>query len=84
MRIVQNFLSRYQNIKAPERTKQKVFIDAVKKYTEVTLNKGEFKIYKDSISLNTASVVRSEIKLYEKEILNYLKESLGEAFVSIR
>ncbi len=83
MKALDNLLSRYKNIKAPNRTKQKVFIDAVKKYIDVNLNKNDFIIYRDSISMNTASVIRSEIKFYEKEILNYLEEHLGEKFTSI-
>ncbi len=84
MKTLQNFLNRYKNIKAPERTKQKVFIDAVKKYVDVTLNKTDFKIHKDSISLRAPSVIRSEIKFKENDILKYLEENLGEKFVSIR
>ena len=84
MKILQDFLSRYKNIKAPERTKQKVFIDAVGKYIDVTLNKNDFKIYKDFVSLQAPSVIRSEIKLHEVEILKYLQDHLGEKFVYIK
>lgn len=84
MKILQDFLGRYKNIKAPERTKQKVFIDATRKYTDITLNKTDFKIYNDFISLQAPSVIRSEIKLHEVEVLKYLRDHLGEKFVSIK
>lgn len=83
MKTLGNLLDRYKNIKAPERTKQKVFIDAVQKYVDVTLEKTDFVIRKDSISVTAPSVIRSEIKFHEGEILKYMEEHLGERFVSI-
>lgn len=84
MKTLQNFLSRYKNIKAPERTKQKVFIDAVKKYIDTTLEPNDFVIHRDAISVRAPSIVRSEIQLHEQQILKYMEEHLGEKFSSIR
>ena len=83
MKVLEDFLKRYKNIKAPNRTKQKVFIDAVYKYIDIKLDNDDFKINRDTISLKTESIIRSEIKLHEKVILNYINEHLGEDFVSI-
>jgi len=83
MKTLANLLDRYKNIKAPQRTKQKIFIDAVKKYIDITLDKNDFVIRQDSISVVAQSVIRSEIKFHEDEILKYMEENLGEKFISI-
>lgn len=78
MKTLGDLLSRYKNLKTPNGTLRKVFIESVEKILDITLKEKDIKIQKTIISVNAPSVIKNEIRLNQKEIITEIHNELGE------
>ncbi len=71
---------KYQNtLKAPQGSVVKEFCEVVEDILDITVNKDEvsFNTANKTIVLKCSGVIKSEIKLHKKEVMNHLKGRLG-------
>ncbi len=75
-----DLFSKYKNtLIAPQGSVINTFCEVVYETLDISLNKTQIKynVHNKTIILNTPSVLKSEIKLHQKDILNHLKGRLG-------
>jgi hypothetical protein len=80
MKSVGDLFDKYRNhFKAPQASVEKAFVSSVKKITnfDIDTKKVSYTVNSRVISLNLPSVLKTEIKFKEKEILTDLNTSLG-------
>jgi len=78
MKIVSNLMQRYAHIQAPERTLKKAFVKAVSDCTEISINIEDIRVSGKTIKLNTSSVIKSEIRLNQQDILKHITAEVGD------
>lgn len=77
MKTLTNLLEKYKNIQAPNATVKKTFITVVEEMLDIELEPSQIKVTNKTIVLSTPSVVKSEIRLHQKDILDKLTTELG-------
>lgn len=78
---VSDLFQKYRDrLKAPEGSVVDAFIEVVEDLTSIKVERKKVRYTPASktLSLRGAGVLKSEIKLHEREILNHLKGRLGE------
>ena len=78
MQELHNLLKRYTNLQAPEKTIRNAFIEAVHDCIGITLNASEIEVRNKTIRLRSASVIKSEVRLNQQDILMSMKERVGK------
>lgn len=78
MKTLQNLLERYAHIQAPNATIKKAFIKAVDESVDFLLDKKDIEIHKKTAHVKAPSVVKTEIRLNQQEILNKVSDEVGD------
>lgn len=78
MREIHDLLKRYANLQAPEKTIKKAFIESVRECIGITIDISDIEVRKKTIRVNTASVIKAEIRLNQQDILEHIKERVGK------
>ncbi len=82
MNPLQNFLSKYKNIKLPHKTIKKSVIKAIVSTIHIHIQEEEITIQKNNIKIKAPSVVKQEIKLHKKEILNEINKEASNTTIN--
>ena len=83
MNPLQNFLSKYKNIKLPHKTIKKAVIQSVFYITHIHIQEKEIEIHKNIIKIKAPSVIKQEIQLHKKEILTEINKETTNTIVDI-
>ncbi len=79
-RVGDLFLKYQTKIKAPQATVEKAVAVAIKKITgfEVAVDQVNYTVSTKTVSLKVSSVLKTELKLYQQQIIDELKIQLSE------
>ncbi|QSH39176.1 hypothetical protein JXR01_02615 [Candidatus Kaiserbacteria bacterium] len=78
MKIINNLLDRYAHIQAPDATIKKAFIKAVEETIDFVIDKKDVKINKHTAHVNAPSVIKSEIRFNQQDILKKVNKEMGD------
>jgi hypothetical protein len=78
MKTLHNLLQRYANIQPPDATLKKVFVSTVEDVVGVTIEVTQISIHKKTARINAPSVVKNEIRLNQKKILERVSSEFGD------
>jgi len=77
MKILNNLLSKYTQIQAPDATLKKSFVAAVEKCIGVVVETKNVQIAGTVVRVHAPSVVKSEIRLHQSDILTMVASDVG-------
>jgi len=80
MKTLKNLLSRYSHIQAPNATIKKAFIKVVEEVIGIPIALTQVEIHKKTARLSAPSVVKNEIRLHQKEILEKVSVEVGDKY----
>ena len=80
MKTLAGLLSRYKNIKAPQRVLREAFIAAVYQETGIEIAAAQVEVLGKNVRLNVPSVVKSEIHMNQQNILKRVGESVSDEY----
>jgi len=83
MKLLHSFLSRYSHITPPEKTQKESIVVIIDKITGISLKPNQIVLQKQVLQLKTPSVVKSEIRLHQKEILEKIKQETNTSYKTI-
>lgn len=78
MKELEELLDRYKHIQPPDATIKQWCIESIYKYTGIHVGKTNLKIKEKTIYIQTSSVEKNEIRLYQKEIITNINREVGE------
>jgi len=78
MDFVGDFLNKYNKLFLTNTKKNEVIIDVLFKVVKVEINQDQIKYKEGVITINCKPIVKLEIKLHQKDILEELKNKLPE------
>lgn len=84
MKLIGDFLSRFQNLTPPDDALRRVIADIVKKQTRVPITKLDVSITNDIAFIRCSSIAKSAIQVKRGAILSELFEEIPKARASIR
>lgn len=79
MRGIAEFLEKFQRMAAPERAVREVVIAAVRDILGYELAEKQISVRRGTVRLSVSAVVKSEIQLHKKEILDLMRARGGAA-----
>ncbi len=74
------FESYVKRLKPPQESVVRTFVEVVEEVLSISLDTSQIKysVHNKTLSLNVSGMVKSEVRLHEKDILAHLKGRLGE------
>ncbi|MAJ97505.1 hypothetical protein CL644_01280 [bacterium] len=78
MKIINNLLERYAHIQAPNATIKNAFINAVEETIDFIIDKKDVKIHNHTAHINAPSVIKSEIRFNQQDILKKVTKQVGD------
>ena len=79
MQTIDLLLKRYAHIQAPDATLKKACIRVVHEMFGITLTKEDIRVHNGVLRINGPSVLKSELRFNEKEILQKIFAEVGNA-----
>lgn len=73
------FFAKFKNLQAPERTVKQAAVRAVHDVLGVAIDENDVDVKRDTVVLRVPSVVKSEVALKEREVLDALHAALAPA-----
>ncbi|HEX9608960.1 MAG TPA: hypothetical protein VGA06_01975 [Candidatus Paceibacterota bacterium] len=73
------FFNKFKNFEPPERSIKRATQASIEKEIGVTISLEQIQVARDAVVVHAPSVVKSEIKLHEKEILEEANAALSKS-----
>jgi len=78
MKTLTSLIERYAHIQAPDKTLKKAFVKSVEKVTGIEIDIKSVDIFKKTAKVSAPSVVKTEIRLNQRDILINVVEEVGD------
>jgi hypothetical protein len=79
MRNLTAFLSKYTQIKAPERTIKIAFTNAVRAVVGADVSPKDLVVKKKTVTVNVPATLKHEIRLHQQDILKHVEMEVGSS-----
>ena len=77
MKNLNILLSKFKNIKAPDISARKAFINIIEEMYGIKLDLKDVKVFNNTIFYNASSTIKAELKLNEVTILDKINKELN-------
>ena len=78
MKTLNSLIEKYAHIQAPDKTLKKAFIKSVEQVTGIEIDIKSIEIFKKTVKVSAPSVIKTEIRLNQRDILTNVAEEVGD------